>query len=263
MFYNNIHILVYVLVAILGFAEGKLVAWCNERFPEEKKIFSFEFFKSNKEGFKYNYVYMILMAVINIAILYFFGFDKENFFKNLDLFKFMILAPMLVMSFCIDFKHRILPNRLNLTMFEVGLVFTFIAGINDINTAKDYLLGSVVGVGIFGIITLLGGLIAGKEAMGMGDVKFMGAIGLFFGMTKTAEISLLAFAIGAVLSIIILIYRAIKKEEDKYIPFGPFLVLASFVCMFVPVGSIFMAFFGFCKMLSNGILGLIYKESVS
>ena len=215
MFYNNVHIIMYVLVALIGFVEGKIVAWCNLRFPEEKKIFSKEFFESNKEGFKYNYVYMILMAVLNVLILYFYGIS-DNFFKNLDLIKFLILAPMLVMSFCIDFKHRILPNRLNLTIFEVGLVFTFIAGLNDINTAKDLLLGSVVGAGIFGLITLLGGLIAGKEAMGLGDVKFMGAIGLFFGMTKTAEISLLAFIIGAICSIIILIYRAIKKEEDRY-----------------------------------------------
>ena len=71
MFYNNVHIVFYVLVAVLGFAEGKIVAWCNQRFPEDKKIFCMEFFKSNKEGFKFNYIYMILMAVINIAILYF------------------------------------------------------------------------------------------------------------------------------------------------------------------------------------------------
>lgn len=34
----------------------------------------------------------------------------------------------------------------------------------------------VTGAGIFGAITLLGGIIAGKEAMGLGDVKFMGAV---------------------------------------------------------------------------------------
>ena len=33
----------------------------------------------------------------------------------------------------------------------------------------------VTGAGIFGAIALLGGIIAGKEAMGLGDVKFMGA----------------------------------------------------------------------------------------
>ena len=73
--------------------------------------------------------------------------------------------------------------------------------------------------------------------------------------------SLLAFGIGAVLSIIILIYRGIKKEEDKYIPFGPFLVLACFFCMFVPVGFVFTAFFGFCKMISNALLSFTIKNN--
>ena len=42
------------------------------------------------------------------------------------------------------------------------------------------LLGCVTGGGIFILITLLGGLIAGKEAMGLGDVKFMGAVRIVF-----------------------------------------------------------------------------------
>ena len=260
MFFNNVHIVWFVIVAIIGFFEGKLVAWCNIRFPEDKKIFSKEFFAKNKEGFKYNYVYMFLMAGINIALLYYYGINTESFFRNIDLLKFLILAPMLVISFCVDYKHRILPNRLNLTMFEIGLVFAFISGLNDINTAKDMLLGGLVGAGIFGLITLVGGLIAGREAMGLGDVKFMGAIGLYYGFIKTVEISLFAFFVAAILSIIIIIVRTIKKEEDKYIPFGPFLVLACFFCMFAPVNTVFTAFFGFCNMLSNGILGLIYKE---
>ena len=60
MFYNNVHIIMYVLVALIGFVEGKIVAWCNLRFPEEKKIFSKEFFESNKEGFKYNFDFIFL-----------------------------------------------------------------------------------------------------------------------------------------------------------------------------------------------------------
>lgn len=63
-----------------------------------------------------------------------------------------------------------------MTIFEVGILFTFIYGINNISIAKDMLLGLVTGAGIFIVITLLGGLIAGKEAMGLGDVKFMGAL---------------------------------------------------------------------------------------
>ena len=93
----------------------------------------------------------------------------------------MILFPMLLCAFVIDYRLKIIPNRLNLTIFEVGLAYTFLEGIININIAIDMLLGMIAGAGIFLFITLVGGLIAGKEAMGFGDVKLMGGLGLFFG----------------------------------------------------------------------------------
>ena len=89
----------------------------------------------------------------------------------------------------------------------------------------------LAGGGIFLIISLVGGLIAGKEAMGMGDVKLMGALGLYFGLINTIVISVLAFLIGAIISIIVLL---LKKSEDGYMPFGPFIVIATFITMIVP-----------------------------
>ena len=163
---NNVHILVYVAFGILALIVGKLVAWMNMRLPEEKKVFSKEFFEANKEGLEKNYIVMITMVILYLALLNRFGIGK-TFMQNLDLIKYMILMPMLVSSFMIDLKYRILPNRLNLTIFEIGLVLTFAYGINNINVAQDMLLGSLTGAGIFAIITILGGLIAGKEAMGL------------------------------------------------------------------------------------------------
>lgn len=95
----------------------------------------------------------------------------------------------------------------------------------------------VIGGGIFLIITLLGGLIAGKEAMGMGDVKLMGALGLFFGTREIIMISVLSFLIGAIISIILLLTKI--KKTDEYIPFGPFIVASSIIAMLVPEGILF------------------------
>ena len=117
-------------------------------------------------------------------------------------------------------------------MFEIGLIFTFVFGMINLNLAKDMLLGMVIGAGSFLIITLLGGLIAGKEAMGFGDVKLMGALGLYFGALNIGMIALMAFLIGAVLSILLLVTK-VKKTSD-YIPFGPFIVIATFIMIFIP-----------------------------
>lgn len=124
---------------------------------------------------------MFIIAFFYILLLYFIGVPN-TFLKVLDLIKFLILIPMLVSSFFIDLKHRIIPNRLNMLIFEIGIIFTFIYGISNVSIAQNMLLGCLTGGGIFLAITLIGGLIAGKEAMGLGDVKFMGAIRIIFWM---------------------------------------------------------------------------------
>lgn len=96
----------------------------------------------------------------------------------------------------------------------------------------------LAGAGIFLAITLIGGLIAGKEAMGMGDVKLMGALGLYFGLQNIVVISVLAFLIGAVGSIIYMIVN--KKNANTYIPFGPFIVISSVITIFVPFNILFV-----------------------
>lgn len=238
MYIHDIHILYYVLIGIVGIIIGQLVDWCNIRLPEYKKILSKEFFTMYMKNFKPNYILMFAMAIIYIALLYFIGWQSNLIYK-IDLIKYLVLAPMLLSAFAIDLKLQIIPNRLNLTIFEVGLAFTFLQGIFNIHVGIDMLLGSLVGAGIFLIITLLGGLIAGKEAMGFGDVKLMGALGLFFGWMNMIAISLIAFLLAAIISIILLASR--KKKTDEYIPFGPFIVLATFIVMLVPFDILLFA----------------------
>ena len=119
---------------------------------------------------------------------------------------------------------------------------------------KDYLLGGIVGALILGAITLLGTLFAGKEAMGLGDVKLIGSVGLFFGVNSVLEIALLAFLLGAIFSIFIIGVRLIRKKQDEYMPFGPFLALSSLACIFLPPGIIIETFLAFCQMLSYKLL---------
>ena len=231
MYINDVNIIYYVLVGLLGLVVGQFVDWCNKRLPDYKKVFSKEFFTIYMKNFKPNYILMFSMAIIYIAILYFIGW-KSNIIYKIDLIKYMLLAPMLLSALVIDLKLQIIPNRLNLTIFEVGLVATFMQGIYNVNVAINMLLGSLVGAGIFLIITLLGGLIAGKEAMGFGDVKLMGALGLFFGWMDIIIISLIAFLLAAVISITLIATK--KKKTDEYIPFGPFIVFATFIVILVP-----------------------------
>ena len=231
MYINEINIGYYAIVAIVGLLVGMFVDWMNKRLPEYKKVFTKELFTEYFAEFKPNYILMIVTAIIYVALLYVYGL-KSTFIGNLDLIKFMILTPMLLSAFVIDYRLQIIPNRLNLTMFEIGLVIAFICGLSDVAITINMILGMLAGGGIFLLITLIGGAIYGKEAMGFGDVKLMGALGLYLGLSSIITTTLLSFLIGAILSIILLATKI--KKMDEYIPFGPFIVMGTFISIFVP-----------------------------
>ena len=83
----------------------------------------------------------------------------------------------------------------------------------------------------------------------------MGALGLYFGFSSIAEISLLAFFIATIASIVILFVRIkILKTKDEYIPFGPFLVASAICMIFIPANTVFTIFINFCKWISDSLI---------
>lgn len=232
MYINDVHIFYYIVVAISGIVVGQFTDWIVKRLEQEKAIFSKDIVLEYRKEFKPNFILMTIVPIIYIFILYFYGIRSGGILENLNVIKYLLIVPLLISIFIIDYKHQIIPNRLNLTLFEIGLVFTLLYGFNNVMISSDMLLGLVAGGGIFLLITLIGGLIAGKEAMGFGDVKLMCGLGLLFGLTNTIIITLLSFLIGALISIILLIAR--RKKKNEYIPFGPFIILSTLIVIFVP-----------------------------
>ena len=97
------------------------------------------------------------------------------------------------------------------------------------------LLGMITGAGVFLLIALFALIVYRREGMGLGDVKLMGMLGLFFGFTNIIQIFILSFFVAAVISIILLATK-IKKTTD-YIAFGPFIVIATVVTMIIPASK--------------------------
>ena len=241
MYINDIHILLYVVIAILGLQIGQFINYVNVALVNKRLILKRQTFQDYKQVAKTNYFLKIITMIIYICLLY-------KFNLSLELLKYGILTPMLISVFITDLKTQTIPNRLALTIFEVGLIFVFVLGIQNLNIAKDMLLGMIVGGGVFLLITLIGGAIAGKEAMGLGDVKLMAALGLYLGAVNIALISIIAFIVGAIVSIVLLIIG--KSKKDGYVPFGPFIVIATLITIFIPTGVLYTFLM---KILSLGM----------
>lgn len=183
MYFNDIHIGIYLVLGLLGCIVGQFSGMLNERFADHKKIFSKDTLRYLKINFEPHYIIMTITALMYLVTLYIVGIDLKNWYANIDLISYIIIIPMLISVFIIDIKHEIIPNRIVINMLEVGMISAFANGVfnpNGTSIAFDRLTGMLVGGGIFLIITLIGGLIAGKEAMGMGDVKFVGVLRITF-----------------------------------------------------------------------------------
>ena len=74
-------------------------------------------------------------------------------------------------------------------------------------------------------------IILPREAMGLGDVKFMAAIGAFIGW-QGAVFSLMASSlIGSAAGILLILAR--KREWSSRMPYGPYIALAAVIWIFV------------------------------
>jgi len=139
---------------------------------------------------------------------------------------YIILSSALIIIAFIDLNEQIVPDVISLPGIVIGFILSFfVTYISFINSA----LGVVVGGGIILIIGLGGSVIFKKEAMGGGDVKLAAMIGAFLGWRYIVISLFLGFFLGA-LAGIFLILSKIKSREDT-VPFGPFIVLGSFITL--------------------------------
>jgi leader peptidase (prepilin peptidase)/N-methyltransferase len=139
---------------------------------------------------------------------------------------YIILSSALVIIAFIDLNEQIVPDVISLPGIVIGFIVSFfVSYMSFVNSA----LGVVVGGGIILIIGMAGSVIFKKEAMGGGDVKLAAMIGAFLGWRYIIISLFLGFFLGA-LAGIFLIMAKIKSKEDT-VPFGPFIVLGSFITL--------------------------------
>jgi leader peptidase (prepilin peptidase) / N-methyltransferase len=69
-----------------------------------------------------------------------------------------------------------------------------------------------------------------REAMGLGDVKFMGAIGAFIGWPGVIFSLMLSSMIGAAVGVTLIALR--RREWSSRMPYGPYIALAAAIWIF-------------------------------
>ena len=143
MYINNIHILYYVALIFLGIITGQLTDWAIKRMPEYKKVFSKDIFKEYKKEFKPNYILIAINCIINVALLYILGWNNTSLVSNTELIKYLIITPMLLTAFVIDYKLQIIPNKLKPETFKIEKLWDYETG-EEINSISPGVKGQKV-----------------------------------------------------------------------------------------------------------------------
>jgi leader peptidase (prepilin peptidase)/N-methyltransferase len=94
------------------------------------------------------------------------------------------------------------------------------------------LLGYLCGAGIVWAVRILGTLGFGREAMGLGDVHLLGAIGAVLGWIDPLWIFLLAPFSGLSWVVVSMGTSSLLKRERRELPYGPHLAIATLAVIF-------------------------------
>jgi len=185
---------------------------------------------------------LIPIFLKNNFIIFFSKIYNIYYFWGIS-FIWSIIFLTLILIALIDFKFQIIPNELNLFLLFLGIILSFLQfyNWNDfysllgsysilLGFKNDLIINKLIAF-LFSLI-LFGGLVVLTfgRGMGMGDVKLMGALSVIFGWPEIIIISILSFVLGGIISIIFLILK--RKTMKSLLPFGPFIVVSSFLVMF-------------------------------
>jgi len=208
-------------------------------------------------SWQYPLVELLAGLVFVLVPLHFFDLPMIYAFPAIEA---IILSVIWVVAFlvlilisAIDLRFQIIPDFLNglLALLGIAGIFT-LRYFSDFGIANNGIHGSFLGryamifrVGdslwvnfilgaVFGLI-LFGGLhlLTRGRGMGLGDAKLAAALGLLLGWPDIVLVSALAFIVGSIVSIFLLVKK--KKKAKDQLPFGPFLA----------VGTALVFFFGY------------------
>ena len=140
----------------------------------------------------------------------------------------------LILATFVDFEHMIIPDRCSLGGMVLGLAFSAVVpALHDAETIVQSLtrslIGLAVGAGSLWSVGFVGKIVFKKDAMGLGDVKLLGALGAFLGWQAVVFIIMISSFFGSMVGIALILFG--NKAWQSRIPFGPYLALAAVVWM--------------------------------
>ncbi len=206
------------------FTCGKQLSW-SELVP----VFSFLFQKGRCRGCrsKISWQYPLVEVVTGLLFMLVFLFQP-----SILVLGFITSAVLLAIA-VYDVKHKIIPTGLAVTFGILAVSNIFIYHLDH---WLSFILGGIILAAPFWLICFL----SKQTWMGYGDPKLILAIGWFLGPAYGTSAVVLAFWLGALWSVILLIaskqhWFGVSVGRKTEVPFAPFLILGFLIAFFWPI----------------------------
>ena len=158
-------------------------------------------------------------AVLSIAVLLQFGWGWAAAWA------LIYTWGLIALSF-IDFDRTILPDNITLPLLWLGLL---VNAQGLFATLSDAMYGAAAGYLVLWSIYWAFKLVTGKEGMGYGDFKLLGALGAWLGWQLLPLTILISSFVGAIVGLVLILFR--RHDRAQPIPFGPFLAAGGWIAL--------------------------------
>lgn len=209
------------------FSCGKNLTW-HELIP----IFSFIFQKGSckKCKSKISWQYPLIEFIGGVLFVYiFYMFPPTSMESGFLTLFYLFISCILLVIVIYDVKHKIIPDPLVYLFAIIALIKLFIAP--DLTLSFPAVSDLVAGP-VLALPFVLLWLFSKGTWMGLGDAKLVLGIGWTLGLVSAISAIILAFWIGAVISVawMFIVFRKVKARYE--IPFGPYLVIGMYLVLF-------------------------------
>ena len=203
-----------IVLFLIGFILGLLYAFIGEKLP----LLVPEVIEKEGNSWILNLFIGVVNALVFLVSYYTFGISYE-FFASL------IIAGLVLIIFISDFKYMIiLDSPLIIGGILILILRAYFYGFKNMGLS---LLSGVILFVIMLLIGLMGKKMFKKEALGGGDIKLAGIIGIVLGL----KLGLVAIILSSLLALPYAV-GAMLLNKDSEVPFGPFLI-ASMAIVFI------------------------------
>ncbi len=164
--------------------------------------------------------------VVELAVAAIWAASVWRHFPLTDALSPAVLGTLLLGILLTDAQQMIIPDELSLGGLGLGLGFAVLpGGIAPLQA----LIGALLGYGLLWVAGTVGRLLAGREAMGGGDLKMMAMVGSFLGWRGVV----LTVFLGSLVGSLVFLPALLRRERHREVPFGVFLAIGAAAALLV------------------------------